>query len=123
MTADPLRHRDIVDKRCKLCGVRRTDDTHVFSLASDHSAPMCPDYSAHRFGDICRVAGVSGVRLHDLRHFVTTRLLAAGHDVRTIAERLGHERPDVTLRAYSASVRARDDDAAITLGAPVKPGQ
>ena len=40
-------------------------------------------------------------RLHDLRHWSATQAIAAGHDVRTVANRLGHVNPAMTLRVYA----------------------
>jgi integrase len=57
-------------------------------------------------------AGLAHVRLHDLRHYVATTLLAAGIDVRTVAHRLGHARTSTTLDRYWAFVPAGDRDAA-----------
>ena len=39
--------------------------------------------------------------LHALQHFAATELIGAGHDVRTLAGRLGHMDASVTLRVYS----------------------
>lgn len=46
-------------------------------------------------------AGVSGVRLHDLRHFYASGLIAAGCDVVTVQRALGHAKPSTTLETYS----------------------
>ena len=43
-------------------------------------------------------AGVSGVRLHDLRHFYASGLIAAGCDVVTVQRALGHASATTTLR-------------------------
>ena len=37
-------------------------------------------------------AGLSGIRLHDLRHFYASGLIAAGCDVVTVQRALGHSR-------------------------------
>jgi len=50
------------------------------------------------------------VRLHDLRHFTATRLLAAGTDVRTVSGRLGHANAGTTL------LESADHDAADAMG-------
>jgi integrase len=44
----------------------------------DGSKPMRPDGVTARFDRIRRLAGVEGVRFHDLRHYVATQLLAGG---------------------------------------------
>ena len=40
-------------------------------------------------------------RLHDLRHWSATVAIAEGHNVRTVAGRLGHADPAMTLRGYA----------------------
>lgn len=66
-------------------------------------------------------AGLTHVRLHDLRHFVATELLTEGIDVRTVANRLGHARTSTTMDIYWAFVPARDRDAADHLEAILRP--
>jgi integrase len=56
------------------------------------------------------------VRLHDLRHFTATQLIGAGVDVRTVAGRLGHSDPSLTLRIYSHALEERDRAAATIMG-------
>jgi integrase len=51
-------------------------------------------------------------RLHALRHYSATELLAAGVDLRTVAGRLGHGDGITTLRTYAAWVAAADRRAA-----------
>ena len=70
------------------------------------------------FARLCERAGLSGVRLHDLRHYVATRLLAAGVDVRTVAGRLGHRNAATTLNVYSHFLAKADQEAANVLGRP-----
>ncbi|RAX45006.1 site-specific integrase [Arthrobacter sp. AQ5-06] len=48
-----------------------------------------------------RDAGLSGVRLHDLRHFYASGLIAAGCDVVTVQRALGHSKATTTLNTYS----------------------
>jgi integrase len=60
--------------------------------------------------------------LHALRHFAATELIGAGHDVRTVAGRLGHRDASVTLKVYSHALPERDRDAATTLGKALTPG-
>ncbi len=57
------------------------------------------------------------VRLHDLRHFAATCLLAAGVPVRTVSGRLGHANAATTLGVYAHVVEESDKDAAAKLGA------
>jgi integrase len=55
-------------------------------------------------------------RFHDLRHFSVTTLIAAGVDVRTVAERHGHAQATMTLNRYAHALPERDRAAANILG-------
>jgi integrase len=55
---------------------------------------------------------VTGVRLHDLRHFTATQMLASGLTPVQVAGRLGHADPATTLRVYSHWIPATDRQAA-----------
>jgi integrase len=56
-------------------------------------------------------------RFHDLRHFSVTTLIAAGVDIRTVAERHGHAKATMTLDRYAHALPERDREAAGLLGA------
>ncbi|MHA7209672.1 tyrosine-type recombinase/integrase [Arthrobacter sp. MDT1-65] len=43
----------------------------------------------------------SGMRLHDLRHFYASGLIASGCDVVTVQRALGHSKATTTLNTYS----------------------
>lgn len=95
---------------------RGTGTGYVFT-ADDGTTPMSPEAVKswwRRLRD--KVPQLAGVRLHDLRHWMITEALAAGHDVRTVAERAGHADPTTTLRTYAAYVPHRDRDTADALG-------
>ncbi|MBU2662864.1 tyrosine-type recombinase/integrase [Actinoplanes bogorensis] len=49
----------------------------------------------------CKLAGVEGVTLHDLRHFYASGLIAAGCDVVTVQKALGHVKATTTLNTYA----------------------
>jgi integrase len=55
-------------------------------------------------------------RLHDLRHWSATIGITSGHDVRTVAGRLGHSNPATTLRVYAHAVKSADTALATMLG-------
>ena len=46
-------------------------------------------------------AGCDAVKLHDLRHFYASGLIAAGYDVVTVQRALGHASATVTLNTYA----------------------
>jgi integrase len=48
-----------------------------------------------------REAGLAGVKIHDLRHFYASGLIAQGCDVVTVQRSLGHSNATTTLNTYS----------------------
>jgi integrase len=109
-------HEALMIERAQAAESTITSQGFVFSHSADCSSPWHPDSTSRAFRRVCQQAGVQDVRLHDLRHYVATRLLAAGVDVRTVAGRLGHRNPSTTLNVYSHFVPATDQEAAETLG-------
>lgn len=53
---------------------------------------------AHSFARACRLAGITGLRFHDLRHTFATRLVRKGADIITVQGLLGHHAVTVTQR-------------------------
>jgi integrase len=88
----------------------------VFSRDDDGVVPWTPGTVTKRFALIRDGLGYQNMRLHDLRHFAATRLIAAGIPVRTVSVRLGHANPATTLTVYSHFVEASDQDAAKVVG-------
>lgn len=93
-------------------------DPFVFSFAPDGSEPWRPDYPTRALSVIRERLGIK-VRLHDLRHFMATQWLSGGVDVRTVAGRLGHSKPSMTLNVYSHFMPDVDKDAADRMDALV----
>lgn len=58
---------------------------------------------------------------HNLRHTHASQLIDAGVDIVTISKRLGHAKPDITLRIYAHLFRKDDSKAAAAINA-VLPG-
>ncbi len=109
-------HRQACEKNAEECGVEIPASAFVFSIHADGSHPWWPDSVTRMFRIVADKAGVKGVRLHDLRHYVASRLLTEGVDVRTVAGRLGHRNASTTLDVYSHFIPESDDDAADALG-------
>ena len=93
-----------------------TEDAYVFSREPDGLVPLVPGSITKRFQNLRDSLGYDNMRLHDLRHFTATRLIAAGVPVRTVSGRLGHASPSTTLTVYSHFVEASDQDAANVMG-------
>ena len=108
--------RRIALGRASLIGESVGEDTFVFSREPDGTTPWTPDSVTKRFAIIREELGYDNMRLHDLRHFAATRLMAAGVPVRTVSGRLGHANPSTTLSVYSHFVAASDQEAASVMG-------
>ena len=84
---------------------------YVFSFDAGVS-PWRPHYLTLAFGRLSARA----FRLHDLRHYHATQLLAAGVPVPTVSKRLGHTSTAVTLDVYGHWLPEQDRDAADIIG-------
>lgn len=109
-------YRKKVEDRALLCDMPLVADAFVLSEWPDGSKPYRPDKATIVFRSLRGKAGLDKARLHDLRHFVATQMIGAGHDIRTVAGRLGHAQPSTTLDIYSAFLKERDREAADDLG-------
>jgi hypothetical protein len=111
-----LAHRDRWERRCQLLGLPFCDDLFVFSPVPDASVPHGPRSLSHRYRRLAIKLGLRSTRLHSLRHYSATELIAAGVDVRTVAGRLGHGSGGATtLKVYAAWVDEADRRAATTM--------
>jgi integrase len=64
--------------------------------------PWHPSMVSHRFTQLVTSSGLPPVRLHDLRHCAATYLRAAGADLKTIQETLGHAQLNITADTYTS---------------------
>ena len=66
----------------------RRPSGYVFTALD--GGPLSPDYLTQTFTQLVRASGLPPVRLHDLRHGTTSLALAAGTDLKVVADQLGH---------------------------------
>jgi integrase len=109
-------HRLHIEEWAEIAGADLPDDAFVFSPYVDASLPFRPDNVTGFFSRVRSSLGLEHVRLHDLRHFTATQLIGANVDIRTVAGRLGHSDPSLTLRVYSHVIEERDRAAAEIMG-------
>lgn len=93
----------------------------LFSPSPVGERPYMPQSVTQFFIRLRNDLGLPGVRLHDLRKFMASELLGAGHDVRTVAGRGGWADAKVLLDVYAAFLPVADARAAQTMGALVRP--
>jgi integrase len=114
-------YRCEVDEWAKEAGAKLAKDAFVFSPFVGAATPFRPDNVTSFFIRVRDAVGAPSVRLHDLRHFTATQLIGAGVDIRTVAERLGHTDPSLTLRVYAHVIEQRDRAAAEIMGQVLNP--
>jgi integrase len=104
---------DTLDLLAKLRAERSPYGPWMFGLGPN---VVRPDH----IGWWCRSRQIAGIdekwRLHDLRHWSATVAIGQGHDVRTVAGRLGHANPALTFRVYAHAFAAADQAVALGLG-------
>ena len=116
-----MAHRDWAATQARDVGAELTANAFVFSSRPDGAKPWLPNWLTKRFIAARRAAGLSHFRLHDLRHFMATEMLAAGVPIATVSQRLSHARASTTLNVYAHSVPGGDRAAAETLARILAP--
>lgn len=87
-------------------------DAFVFGHI-DTGAPRSPNALTREWSRaLAKIKGVPAVTWHALRHTHASQMLAAGVDIVTVSKRLGHAKPDITLRVYSHLMPGADAAAA-----------
>jgi integrase len=81
--------------------------------------PQSPKVFSVTWSRLCKTLGLT-VSFHGLRHTHASQLIDAGVDVVTIARRLGHASPAITLNVYAHLFRNDDGKAAAAIDAALK---
>jgi len=108
-------HRDRCSERATSCGATLDPSAFLFSGSADGTIPWRPGRVTLAFVRLCEGLKIDRVRLHDLRHFAATQLLAAGVPVKTVSGRLGHADAATTLNVYAHFLESSDEEAAKAL--------
>lgn len=82
----------------KHVGDQGPSDQWIFTVGPE---PMYDNAITWRWRATRDAAGLAHVRLHDLRHFYASGLIAQGCDVVTVQRALGHSTATTTLNTYS----------------------
>ncbi len=131
-TTDDKRQPDLVDAATKTANQRtvRLDEQTIAMIEALRAVrkqwgpwmlnpgerPLNPERLTNWWRLARRDAGLDERwRLHDLRHWSATEAIGHGHDIRTVAGRLGHANPAMTLRTYAHAIEGADIGVAETL--------
>jgi integrase len=76
-----------------------------------------PNSVSAAWSDFARSIDLAEVTFHGLRHTHASQLISEGVDIVTISKRLGHAKPDITLRVYSHMFKKDDGKAAAAINA------
>ncbi|MEM9465252.1 MAG: site-specific integrase [Actinomycetota bacterium] len=116
-TVEVLRsHRRDAAANALAVGTSLPDTAYVFSYEPDGHRPWLPDAVGNRFRRIRTKLSLDHIKFYGTRHFHATQLLAAGVDVRTVANRMGHARTSTTTDVYAHVLKSVDQAAADTIG-------
>jgi integrase len=104
--------------RLKLGAGRLQDDDLLFT--DIEGGPITPNTLSVAWFNFTKRIGMPEITFHALRHTHASQLIDAGVDIVTISKRLGHAKPDITLRVYSHLFRMDDGKAAAAINAALK---
>lgn len=79
----------------------RDTGRELWLFTGEGTMPLHQGTVGHRWRATLAAAGLSGFRLHDLRHYYASGLIAAGCDVVTVQRAVGHASATTTLNVYS----------------------
>jgi integrase len=108
-------HRARMETSAADASVTIQPDGYILSIDPSGAQPIKPDTLTRQFEGLTKRIGVS-MRFHDLRHFTATQLLGANVDPRTVAGRLGHSDPSITMRVYAGFLQERDREVSQIMG-------
>lgn len=112
---ETLRAHQLAQRRQRVAAGDAWED-HDLVHATPLGLPYHPSNVLRSFYALMERAGVRRVRFHDMRHAHATWLVADGHSLPAVAERLGHSKSSITLDVYSHVVAASRDRAAASVG-------
>ena len=81
--------------------------------------PLRPAFISEHFGILAREAGLPPITFHDLRHGSASLLIAAGVDLKTVSQILGHSTVAFTADVYAVVAEELEEAAAAAIEAIV----
>jgi integrase len=105
--------RQLLETRMKLgLGKLRPEDV---LFPNTEGRPLRPNCVSSDWGELATRIGMPEITFHSLRHSHASMLISEGVDIVTISKRLGHAKPDITLRVYAHLFASDDSKAAMAV--------
>jgi len=104
-----------LELRIKLGAGKLPDDALLFA-GVDGALPS-QKRSSKAWSDFADQIKLPDLAFHNLRHTHASQLIDEGVDIVTISKRLGHAKPDITLRIYAHLFQKDDGKAAAAINA------
>lgn len=115
------RLRALQEARATQAKAKLPKNGYLLSFDGLGGAPRRPKNVSKAVGEAFRAIGLKQFHMHSLRHMAASELIGAGVDVKTVAARLGHSDPALTLRVYAHTIESREREAASVLGRALAP--
>ena len=109
-------HRKQLLETRLMLGLGKLESDHLL-FPHPNGGPLRPTTVSGDWGDIADAIGMPEVTFHSLRHSHASQLIDAGVDIVTISRRLGHAKPDITLRIYAHLFKKDDSKATDAINA------
>ncbi|MFY1597059.1 site-specific integrase [Micromonospora sp. WMMD737] len=100
------------ERRGRRVGAGKVCHDSGYVFISPDGLPLHPGYLTQRFRLLVDRAGLPPIRLHDLRHGAATLAHAAGADMKTIQDQLGHANIRLTADIYTQVLPTTQRNAA-----------
>lgn len=104
-----------LELRIQLGAGRLPDDALLFATVD--GGLLSPNAMSAAWADFAASIGMPEITFHSLRHSHASMLIDKGVDIVTISTRLGHAKPDITLRVYARLFQKDDRKAAAAINA------
>ena len=99
--------------RVELGDLYENESGYVFT--NELGKPIDSNRLTREFAKIVKSAGLPHATLHGLRHCMASLMLADGASIKSVAEKLGHSNPSLTLSVYSHLLPTIQEQAAEAL--------
>jgi integrase len=97
-------------EQARLRTLHEYDKTSDLVFTGPFGEPLRPDSVSSKVSLHCkRVKMPKGVSLHTLRHSHASQLVADGHNIAAISDRMGHSDAAVTLGIYTHAIPKKED--------------